>query len=102
MTTRNNLVLLSLIRNVLFSNYLKSDMAGWEVKVDQTGSDGMQALTHARENTDSPDVVKHPPVQGYCNACQSPRRNPNINILSGLLVSSSGRLKEAIKTIVII
>lgn len=35
-------------------------MAGWEVKVDQTGSDGMKALTCARENTVSPVVVKHP------------------------------------------
>lgn len=28
--------------------------------MDQTGSGGMQALTRARENTDSPVVVKHP------------------------------------------
>lgn len=60
MTTRNNLVLLSLIRNVLFCKYLKSDMAGWEVRVDQTGSDGMKVLARARENTVSPVVVKHP------------------------------------------
>jgi len=38
-------------------------MAGWEVKVDKNGSDGMKVLTRARENTVSPVVVKHPSTE---------------------------------------
>lgn len=96
MTTRNNLVLLSLIRNVLFCNYLKWDMAGWEGKA----SDRAQTLTHARENTVCPVVVKHP--QHRVTAALAKALDSIQTLTSSVECYSYRRLKAAIKMIIII